>query len=83
MTDDNEGSTDSPLAQEITRDGHTVHIHIYEDGSGGWILEAVDEHGNSTLWDDPFATAQAALDEAVHTIDTEGINTLIGAPGAG
>ena len=30
-----------------------MQIEIYEDGKGGWILEVVDEHGNSTVWDHP------------------------------
>ncbi len=44
----------------------------------GWLLEVVDEYGNSTVWDDPFDTEQEALDEAMNTIDEEGINALIG-----
>jgi hypothetical protein len=43
----------SPLCQSVTRGGETVQVDIYEDGAGGWILEAVDEHNNSTVWDDP------------------------------
>ena len=52
----------SPLAQSVTRDGKTVQIDIYEDGEGGWLLEVVDEHGNSTVWDDSFASDREALD---------------------
>jgi hypothetical protein len=49
MTDDDQGPLHSPLAQSLTRDGKTVQIEIYEDGEGGWLLEVVDEHGNSTV----------------------------------
>ena len=35
---------------------------------------------NSTVWDDLFATDQAALDEALRTIRDEGIESLIGPP---
>lgn len=28
---------------------------------GRWILEAVDEYGNSTVWNDHLETDQAAL----------------------
>lgn len=57
-----------------------MQIEIYEDGEGGWILEVVDEHGNSTVWNDPFQSDKGALDEALRTIDTDGIDSLIGEP---
>jgi len=68
----------SPLCQPITSDERTVQIDIYEDGSGGWLLEVVDEYNNSTVWEDPFKTDQEALDEALDTIEKEGISSLIG-----
>lgn len=69
----------SPLCQEITADGKTVNVGIYRGDKGGWILEIVDQFGNSTLWDDEFATDAAALDEAKATIRDEGIDSVIGA----
>lgn len=73
----------SPLCQSVTRDGRTVQLDIYEDGEGGWLLEVVDEYNNSTVWDDPFETDQEALNEALDTIEKEGIAVLIGPePGA-
>jgi uncharacterized protein len=80
MTDDDQVPNDSPLAQSVTREGKTVRIEIYEDGEGGWLLEVVDEYGNSAVWDDSFASDQEALDEAFRTIEEEGIESLIGAP---
>ncbi|OIQ98616.1 hypothetical protein GALL_192740 [mine drainage metagenome] len=80
MTDDNPKPLHSPLAQSLTRDGKTVQIEIYEDGEGGWLLEVVDEHGNSTIWDDPFQSDSDALDEALKTIEEEGIESLIDVP---
>jgi hypothetical protein len=68
----------SPLCQPITRDRRTVQVEIYEDGSGGWLLEVVDEFNNSTVWDDPFNTDQAALNEVLETIEKEGIACVIG-----
>ena len=68
----------SVLSQVVTRDGKSVALEIYGDGDGRWILEAVDEHGNPTVWDQTFSSEQDALDEALNTIDTEGIDTLIG-----
>lgn len=68
----------SPLCREVTRDGVTVYIDIYEDGAGGWILEVVDEYNNSTVWNDPFDTDEAALREALDAIENEGIVSFIG-----
>lgn len=68
----------SPLCQEISSGGKTVQVDIYEDDEGGWLLEVIDEYGNSTVWDDPFKTDVAALTEAKKTILAEGINALIG-----
>lgn len=73
---------ESPLSQLVTRDGKTVRIDIYEDGEGGWLLEVVDEYWNSSVWEEAFATDQAALDEALKTLDEEGIESLIGEPPA-
>lgn len=68
----------SPLCQEISSGGSAVQVDIYRGGDEGWILEVVDEHGNSTVWDDPFPTDIAALTEVKKTILEEGIQTLIG-----
>jgi hypothetical protein len=69
---------ESPLCQPVTKDGKTVQVYIYENSEGGWILEVVDQFRNSTVWDDPFETDQAALDEVFKTIEKEGIEALIG-----
>ena len=72
----------SPLAQSITRDEITVEVQIYRgEDDKGWILEVVDHLGGSTVWDDPFPTDQAALDEAVSTINDEGIGSFAAAEG--
>lgn len=68
----------SPLSQELTADGKTVRVDIYRGDNGGWILEVVDEFGNSTLWDDEFDTDAAALYEAKAAIKDEGIDSLFG-----
>lgn len=68
----------SPLCQAVTRDGVTVHIDIYEDGDGGWTLEVVDEYNNSTVWNESFDTDEAALREAMDSIDKEGIVSFVG-----
>ncbi len=68
----------SPLSQAVEKDGKSVQVDIYENDEGGWILEVVDEFNNSTVWEDPFSSDQAALDEALDTIEQEGIDSLIG-----
>lgn len=73
----------SPLCQSVTADGHTIHFEIYRGPDSDWILEAVDSSNNSTVWDDPFVTDQAALDEGLRTIREEGIESLVGTPNAG
>ncbi len=69
---------ESPLSQVIERDGHSVNVGIYEDGTGEWLLEVVDAFGNSSVWDQSFKSDQDALDEALKTIREEGIVSLIG-----
>ncbi len=71
----------SPLCRSVTDKGRTVRLEIYRGLDTEWSLEAVDEYNNSTVWDDLFATDQAALDEALRTIRDEGIESLIGPPG--
>ena len=83
MTDADQSPKQSLLAQSVTRDGRTVLVDIYEDGDGGWLLEVIDEYSNSTVWDAPFATDQEALDEALKSIDEDGIDSLIGSPPGG
>ncbi|MFC6634691.1 hypothetical protein [Microbulbifer taiwanensis] len=69
---------ESELSQAY-RDGEvSVHIDIYEDGEGGWLLEIVDENNNSTVWEDSFDTEQEALEEALDALREEGIGTFVG-----
>jgi uncharacterized protein len=70
----------SPLSQRIERDATAVDLEIYGDSKGGWLLEIVDEFGNSTVWDESFATDAAAFAEALNVIDSEGISSVIGSP---
>jgi len=67
----------SPLNCNITRDGITVEITIYRDGTPDWSLEVTDETGASTVWDDRFETDQAALDEIQRVIEKDGIASIV------
>ena len=80
-THDDHELTYSPLACDVTRDGVTVKIQIYRGpGDGGWLLEVVDHEGGSTVWEDPFESEQAALDEAMQTLATDGIRSFTTSP---
>lgn len=68
----------SPLSQELSDDGRTVDVQIYRGGGSDWILEVVDEYGNSTVWDDQFSSDAEALNEVKTTIKEEGIKSFIG-----
>jgi len=69
----------SSLSQEVTSGGKTVSVEIYRlEGESSWVLEVVDEHNNSTVWDETFETESAALIEAKKTILSEGVGSLIG-----
>jgi uncharacterized protein len=63
---------------QIAVDGKTVDVQVYPDDEGGWLLELVDEYGNSTCWEDAFATAELAFEEAARAVDEEGIEAFIG-----
>jgi len=71
---------ESRLNQRIEDRGKVVNVQIYRGGGSDWILEVVDEFGNSTVWDDQFKSDSEALDEVKATIKDEGIESLIGSP---
>jgi hypothetical protein len=68
----------SEHCQTVTRNGKSVKVEIYSSGNNDWILEVVDEEGNSTVWDDTFPTDAEAYAELQRTLDEEGIDSMIG-----
>ncbi|MCL6270755.1 hypothetical protein M3P05_12555 [Sansalvadorimonas sp. 2012CJ34-2] len=71
----------SPLCQTLEKNHCAVEILIYKGISDeNWVLELEDEFGNSSVWDDLFATDKAALNAALEAIDDEGIEAFIGEP---
>lgn len=68
----------SKHSQSVSRDGKTVRVEIYSSGKDDWILEVVDEYGNSTVWDVPFISDDDAFHEFQRTLEEEGIDALIG-----
>lgn len=79
MIDDDEPEIiHSPLRQRIERDGTYIDVEIYRgDDEDGWILEVVDEEDASTVYHEKFETDQAALDEVLRVIATEGIRAFL------
>ena len=70
--------TYSKHCQSVTRNNKTIKVEIYSSGKNDWILEVVDEDGNSTVWDDQFATDDEAYQEFQHALAEEGIESIIG-----
>jgi hypothetical protein len=68
----------SDLQTTYAMDGHTLEINIYRFPESEWFLEVVDEFNNSTVWEDSFATDEAALAEAIGEIKSEGVHAFIG-----
>ncbi len=67
----------SPLQKIYSAGGNQVEIHIYRMPDTAWSLEVVDEHNNSTVWDDLFATDDEALAAALQELNDEGIDAFI------
>jgi len=69
---------ESPLSTKINDESTYVDIEIYRGGDDDfWTLEVVDETGGSTVWDDKFPTDEAALKEALETIEDEGLASFM------
>lgn len=63
----------SALCRTVVKNGWEFDILIFEDGEGKWLLEVVDDSNTSTCWTDSFDTEQQALDQALRTIEENGI----------
>ena len=63
----------SDLNTRYTEGGLSIDINIYRLPDTDWILEVVADDGNSTVWEDPFATDEAAFAEAMEAIKEYGI----------
>ena len=67
----------SSLSQEYTEDNKTVSIEIYSSGKDDWLLEIVDESGNSNVYDDEFKTDKEAFEQFIKDVKNEGIDAFI------
>ena len=80
-SDDEFTLIESKLSGFITQDDITIEVCIYRgDAERTWLLEVVDEEGTSIVWDEQFATDQAAMDEVKRTIETEGMASFLSDP---
>jgi hypothetical protein len=70
----------SLLSRTVQCEGHELHIHIYADDEGEWILEVVNERGDITGWTYPFRTERGALREALKAIREEGLQEFLSDP---
>ena len=64
----------SPLSGKMICDSMTAAVLIYRvKGDPHWILEVIDQNGGSTVGEDLFPTDREALNEALTTIESEGM----------
>lgn len=66
------------MERKMTVDGKTVRVRVIEDGEGGWLLEVIDQYGNSTCWQGSLETAEEAFADATFAIEQEGIDAFVG-----
>ncbi len=80
-TDDEFTLIESKFSGFISRDSMTIKVCIYRgDSEKTWVLEVVNKEGTSIVWDERFATEQAAMDEVRRTIEIEGMASFLSDP---
>ena len=68
----------SGLSRKVTRDGVTVEVVIARlEGETAWSLEVVNAANTSIVWDELFATDEAAYAEFEQTIAEDGMRTFL------
>ena len=68
----------SSLSGVVTEQGVTVRVNIIRlENEPGWSLEVENENGTSTVWDDLFATDDAAHAAFRHTVNEEGLRAFL------
>ena len=74
MDDRDPNIVTSSLSGVVNDQGITVKVNIIRlEDEPGWSLEVENEHGTSTVWDDTFATDDAAYAAFRETVDEEGM----------
>jgi len=68
----------SSLSGFVTEQGITVSVNIIRlENEPGWSLEVENENGTSTVWDDLFATDDAAHAAFRQTVKEEGMRVFL------
>ena len=68
----------SGLSGVVSEDGVTVRVFIYRlEEESSWTLEVVNSVNTSIVWDDLFASDEAALAEFQRTVAEDGMQTFL------
>lgn len=69
----------SSLSKTYNKDGKSVEVEIYKgEDDEGWILEVLDNLGNSMIADEQFETEQKAWNQFIQDVERDGIDAFIG-----
>jgi hypothetical protein len=78
MTEKDPNIVYSGLSRKVTKDGITVEVVIVRlEHEAAWSLEVVNSASTSNVWDDLFATDEAAYAEFERTVAEEGMRTFL------
>ena len=78
MTERDPNIVYSGLSRKVTREGMTVEVVIVRlEHETDWSLEVVNAANTSTVWDELFATDEAAYAEFERTVAEEGMRTFL------
>jgi hypothetical protein len=68
----------SGLSGYVTKDDITVELCIYRlETKTEWALEVVNSAGTSIVWDDQFPSDEAANEEFLRTVASEGMASFL------
>jgi len=68
----------SRLCRRIKRRRTEIRVHIFRlERDDDWTLEVENQAGGCTVWTEPFATEEAALEAVMEVIEAEGIETFV------
>ncbi|WP_026617188.1 hypothetical protein [Ensifer aridi] len=72
----------SELSGEFVDDDVTVMLRIYRPAGTNldWMLEVLDEEGNTTVWEGTFDTDRDAFEEFLATVQRDGIRSFLDEP---
>lgn len=65
----------------VTRDGITVEVSVYKfEHDTEWQLEVVNDRGTSIVWEDAFASVDAAFAAFEEVVAEEGMTAFLDDP---